>query len=90
VFYHGGGWVTGNLDTEDHLCRTICGRADVVVVSGSYRKFPSIKFPENIQDCYDGFQWVRNLSTTKLPISTDVTFRHTNMQATSAQIKANS
>jgi acetyl esterase/lipase len=67
VFYHGGGWVTGNLDTEDHLCRTICGRADVVVISGFYRKFPSIEFPENIQDCYDGFQWVRRLSTLEIP-----------------------
>jgi acetyl esterase/lipase len=59
VFYAGGGWVTGNLDTEDHLCRTICGRADVVVVSVDYRKFPAIQFPENIQDSYDGFQWVK-------------------------------
>lgn len=59
VFYPGGGWVTGNLDTEDHLCRTICGRADVVVVSVDYRKFPAIQFPENIQDSYDAFQWVR-------------------------------
>ena len=60
VFYAGGGWVTGNLDTEDHLCRTICGRADVVVVSVDYRKFPAVQFPENIQDSYDGFQWVRS------------------------------
>ena len=60
VFYPGGGWVTGNLDSEDHLCRTICGRADVVIVSVDYRKFPAIQFPENIQDSYDGFQWVRS------------------------------
>jgi acetyl esterase/lipase len=59
VFYHGGGWVMGDLDTEDYLCRTMCGGADIVVVSVLYRKFPAIKFPDNIQDCYDGFQWVR-------------------------------
>jgi acetyl esterase/lipase len=82
--------VTGELDTEDHLCRTICGRADVVVVSGSYRKFPSIKFPENIQDCYDGFQWVRSLSTNEMSNFTDGATRHTNTQATSAQIQADS
>jgi len=58
VFYPGGGWVTGNLDTEDYICRFMCGRADVIVVSVDYRKFPSIQFPENIQDCYDAFQWV--------------------------------
>jgi acetyl esterase/lipase len=92
VFYHGGGWVTGNLDTEDHLCRIMCGRADVVVVSGSYRKFPSIRFPENIQDCYDGFQWVRRdaFPHTRFPNFTDGAFRHTNTQATSTQIQENS
>jgi acetyl esterase/lipase len=68
VFYAGGGWVTGNLDTEDHLCRTICGRADVVVVSVDYRKFPAIQFPENIQDSYDGFQWVRSFLAGRLAV----------------------
>ena len=60
--------MTGNLDTEDHLCRTICGRADVVVVSVDYRKFPAIQFPENIQDSYDGFQWVRDFHAIQLAI----------------------
>lgn len=60
VWYHGGGWMSGNLDTEDHFCRTVCGRADAVVVSVLYRHFPEIRFPENIQDCFDGFQWVRS------------------------------
>jgi len=68
VFYPGGGWVTGNLDSEDHLCRTICGRADVVVVSVDYRKFPAIQFPENIQDSYDAFQWVRTSLTSRLAV----------------------
>ena len=68
VFYPGGGWVTGNLDTEDHLCRIICGKADVIVVSVDYRKFPAIQFPENIQDCYDAFQWVNILSLSLIHI----------------------
>lgn len=59
VWYHGGGWVTGNLDSEDHFCRTMCGQADFIVVSVLYRKFPAIRFPDNLQDCYDGFLWVR-------------------------------
>lgn len=64
VFYHGGGWVSGDLGTEDYFCRTLCGRAGVVVVSVLYRKFPDIRFPQNIQDSFDGFQWVGIDATT--------------------------
>lgn len=58
VFCHGGGWAAGDLDTEDHFCRSICGRGDVVVISVLYRKFPTVKFPQNMQDSYEAFQWV--------------------------------
>ena len=61
--------MTGNLDSEDHLCRSICGRADVVVVSVDYRKFPAVQFPGNIQDSYDAFQWVRRLYDSQSAIS---------------------
>ena len=65
--------MTGNLDSEDHLCRSICGRADVVVVSVDYRKFPAVQFPGNVQDCYNAFQWVRKLyaSQSAIPVCVD-------------------
>ncbi|KAK6436612.1 hypothetical protein LTR95_007195 [Oleoguttula sp. CCFEE 5521] len=57
LYAHGGGWVTGNLDTEDHFCRDICGRGDIVVVSVLYRKFPAVRFPQNTEDCVEGVLW---------------------------------
>ena len=45
VFAPGGGWLSGNLDTEDHTCRTLCGEVPCIVVSVDYRKFPWVKFP---------------------------------------------
>ncbi|KAK6430399.1 hypothetical protein LTR95_013447 [Oleoguttula sp. CCFEE 5521] len=64
LFIHGGGWVTGSLDTEDHFCRDISGRADVVVVSVLYRKFPAVKFPQNTEDCVEGVLWAYKHATT--------------------------
>ncbi|KAK5730085.1 hypothetical protein LTR15_000019 [Elasticomyces elasticus] len=59
VFCHGGGWIAGNLDTEDHTCRTICGEVKCIVVSVEYR-LATHKFPLPIDDCFAGYQWVRN------------------------------
>lgn len=61
VFAPGGGWLCGNLDTEDHLCRTLCGEVSCMVVSVDYRKFPEHKFPAPIDDCYAAYQWVSAL-----------------------------
>ncbi|KAK5676949.1 hypothetical protein LTS10_010713 [Elasticomyces elasticus] len=56
VFCHGGGWIAGNLDTEDHTCRTICGEVKCIVVSVEYR-LATHKFPLPIDDCLAGYQW---------------------------------
>ncbi len=53
VFYHGGGWVVGGLDTVDGLCRKLCNLAGVVVVSASYRLAPEHKFPIPLEDAYE-------------------------------------
>jgi len=63
VFCHGGGWLSGNLDTEDHMCRTVCAQAACIVVSVDYRIFPFVNFPVPIEDSFDAFQWVRNEQT---------------------------
>ncbi|MER2172058.1 MAG: alpha/beta hydrolase, partial [Psychrobacillus psychrodurans] len=52
VFYHGGGWVIGDLDTVDVPCRLLTNRANCVVVSVDYRLAPEHKFPAAADDAY--------------------------------------
>lgn len=58
VFYHGGGWVIGNLDTSDNLCRMLSNRASAVVVSVDYRLAPEHRFPAAVDDSYAALAWV--------------------------------
>ncbi len=58
VFYHGGGWVTGNLDTSDSLCGRISNRARAVVVSVDYRLAPEHRYPAAVDDSYAALEWV--------------------------------
>jgi acetyl esterase len=57
VFYHGGGWVIGDLDTHDPLCRLTCRDADVHVLSIDYRLAPEHPAPAAIDDAYAAFRW---------------------------------
>ena len=58
VFYHGGGFVIGSLDSYDSLCRAIANRADCIVVSVDYRLAPEHKFPAAADDALEAYQWV--------------------------------
>ncbi len=58
VYYHGGGWVIGNLDTVDVPCRMLANRAGCVVVSVDYRMAPEYKFPTPAEDSYAAVKWV--------------------------------
>lgn len=58
VFYHGGGWVIGDLDTHDVACRTLANEARCAVVSVDYRMGPEHKFPCAVDDAYTALQWV--------------------------------
>jgi len=58
VFYHGGGWVIGDLDTHDPLCRQLCLQAGVVVVSVDYRLAPEHTYPAGTDDSWAALQWV--------------------------------
>jgi acetyl esterase len=57
VFFHGGGWVIGGIDTHDNLCRSIANAAGCVVVSVEYRLAPEHKFPAAVDDAYAATCW---------------------------------
>jgi acetyl esterase len=57
VFYHGGGWTLGDLDTHDPLCRLTCRDAGVHVLSIDYRLAPEHPAPAAVDDAYAAFRW---------------------------------
>ena len=58
VYFHGGGWVAGDLNTMDRPCRTFANGAGCVVVSVDYRCAPEHKFPTAADDSYAAAKWV--------------------------------
>jgi acetyl esterase len=58
LFFHGGGWVIGDIDTHDHMCRYLAHKADVVVVSVHYRLAPEAPFPAAFDDCLAAARWL--------------------------------
>jgi acetyl esterase len=58
VWYHGGGFVIGSLDTHDSACRMLSNQADCIVVSVDYRLAPEYKFPAAVEDCEAALKWV--------------------------------
>lgn len=58
VFYHGGGWVIGDLYTHDGICRSLVNAAGCAVASVDYRLAPEFKYPTPVDDSYAGLQWV--------------------------------
>jgi acetyl esterase len=57
VFFHGGGWVVGDLETHDGLCRNLANAAGAVTVSVEYRRAPEHKFPAAAEDAYAAICW---------------------------------
>lgn len=57
MYFHGGAFISGDLDTGDTNCRDICLAADAVVVSADYRLAPEHPYPAAFDDCYAALQW---------------------------------
>jgi acetyl esterase len=58
LFFHGGGWVFGGLDSHDTLCRELARQAGVVLVAVDYRLAPEDPYPAGLDDCFTATCWV--------------------------------
>jgi acetyl esterase len=59
TYFHGGGWVQGDLETHHGLCARLARHADAVVIAVDYRLAPEHKFPAAVDDCLAAYRWVR-------------------------------
>jgi acetyl esterase len=58
VYYHGGGWVIGDVESHDHVCRALANKVPCVVASVDYRLAPEAKFPAAVEDSFAALEWV--------------------------------
>ncbi|MFC6991176.1 alpha/beta hydrolase [Haladaptatus sp. GCM10025707] len=59
VFYHGGLWAMGTLDSADDLARNLAARVGALLISVEYRLAPEHPFPAGLEDAYAAFEWAR-------------------------------
>ncbi|MFB6141809.1 MAG: alpha/beta hydrolase [Halorientalis sp.] len=77
VFFHGGGWVLGDVETHDNQCRHIVDEAGCAVFSVDYRRAPEATFPAALDDAYAATTWVADhghhihLDTDRMAIGGD-------------------
>ncbi len=72
VFFHGGGFVIGDLDTHDQTCRRICAGAEVTVLAIDYRLAPEHPFPAGVEDAIAATRWAaEHLPGTRLAVGGD-------------------
>lgn len=64
IYFHGGGWVLGDLDSHDTVCRHLAARSGCAVVSVDYRMGPEHKFPAAVDDALSATRWVVDHAAT--------------------------
>jgi acetyl esterase len=62
VHYHGGGWVVGDLDTNDSACRFLAAHSGATIFSPTYRLAPEHPFPAAVEDAQAAYHWARSLA----------------------------
>lgn len=60
LYFHGGGWVIGDLETHDSLCRELAFKTESIVVAVDYRLAPEHPYPAACNDCYAAVLWARS------------------------------
>ncbi|MEH2503815.1 cation diffusion facilitator CzcD-associated flavoprotein CzcO/acetyl esterase/lipase [Bradyrhizobium sp. AZCC 1578] len=63
VYFHGGGWVLGDEQSDDPFCRDICRRSGMIVASVGYRHAPEHRFPAAAEDGYAATRWIAEHAT---------------------------
>jgi acetyl esterase len=58
AFFHGGGWVIGDLDSHDVVCRKLADQGELIVISVDYRLAPEHKFPAAVDDAIAATKWI--------------------------------
>lgn len=64
VYFHGGGWVIGDLDSHDNVCRSLANGSGHAVLSIDYRLAPEHPFPAGLEDCVTALRWAHANATT--------------------------
>lgn len=77
IYFHGGGFVFGNIDSHDGICRLAANRSRTKVLSVDYRLAPENKFPAALDDSLEALKWVQNnseklgIDPTRIAVSGD-------------------
>lgn len=58
AFFHGGGWLVGDLATHDPTCRALANATGAIVMAVEYRRAPEARFPAALEDCYAATNWL--------------------------------
>ncbi len=58
IYFHGGGWCIGSIESHDHVCRWLSKKSGAVVISVDYRLAPEHKFPAAVDDAYEATCWI--------------------------------
>ncbi|CCO38058.1 hypothetical protein BN14_12221 [Rhizoctonia solani AG-1 IB] len=69
VYFHGGGWVLGNIDSENSFCTRTCITAKCIVISIDYRLAPEHVFPAAVDDCWTAIEWIYKHGLVELGIN---------------------
>lgn len=64
LYFHGGGWVLGNLNSYDASCRALANAVDCLVVSVGYRQAPEHKYPAARDDAFSAYKWLLKNAAT--------------------------